>query len=62
MATQHRTTLLEDWPEDSREAAQIVIDTYGEPNEATASLPVWHGIGPWKRVVASRTYCSEPHA
>jgi hypothetical protein len=56
MATQQATKLLEGWPEDSREAAQIVIDTYGEPNEATESLLVWHGIGPWKRVVASRMY------
>jgi hypothetical protein len=56
MATQEATTLLEGRPEDSREAAQLVIDTYGEPNEATESLLVWHGIGPWKRVVASRTY------
>lgn len=56
MASEHATTLLEGWPEDSREAAQIVIDTYGEPSEATESLVVWHAVGPWKRVVATLTY------
>lgn len=48
--------IIERWPDESREAAQIVIDTYGEPHEATESLLVWHNVGPWKRMVASRTY------
>jgi hypothetical protein len=44
------------WPDESREAAQIVIDTYGEPHEATESYLVWHRVGPWKRVVASKEF------
>jgi len=50
------TEIIEGWPKESREAAQLVIDAYGEPHEATASLLVWHEVGPWKRMVASRTY------
>jgi len=46
--------LIAAWPEESREAAQLVIDTYGEPHEATPSYLVWHGVGPWKRMVASK--------
>jgi hypothetical protein len=47
---------IADWPEESREAAGLVIDTYGEPDEATPSLLTWHDAGPWKRVIASRTF------
>src|SRR5690349_1552692 len=47
---------LKDWPDESREAAQLVIDTYGDPDEVTASLLTWHKPGPWKRVIASRTF------
>ena len=48
--------LIAAWPEESREAAQLVIDTYGEPHEATPSYLVWHGVGPWKRMVASKEF------
>lgn len=51
--------VINGWPEESREAAQLVIDEYGEPHEATESLLTWHGVGPWKRVLASRTF--HPH-
>ncbi|MQA96978.1 MAG: hypothetical protein GEV11_20880 [Streptosporangiales bacterium] len=44
------------WPEESQEAAKLVIDTYGEPHEATESMLVWHGVGPWKRIEASRAF------
>jgi len=47
---------IKDWPEESREAAQLVIDAYGEPQEATPSQLVWHEPGPWKRVVATRAF------
>jgi hypothetical protein len=51
-----KSKVIKDWPEDSREAAQLVIDTYGEPHEATPSLLIWHQVGPWKRVEASRVF------
>jgi hypothetical protein len=44
------------WPEESREAAKLVIDKYGEPKEVSDSFLVWHGVGPWKRIVASRAF------
>lgn len=42
------------WPEESREAAQLVIDKYGDPDEATDSLLIWDNRAPWKRIVAYR--------
>ena len=48
--------IIAGWPEASREAAQLVIDKYGEPHEATESLLIWHAVGPWKRIVASKAY------
>jgi hypothetical protein len=50
------TEIIKGWPEEAREAAQLVIDAYGEPHEATVSLLTWHEVGPWKRLVASRTF------
>jgi len=44
------------WPEESREAARLVIDKYGEPDEATETQLTWHHPGPWKRIVATRTF------
>jgi hypothetical protein len=51
-----RSDLIADWPEESREAAQLVLDKHGEPNEATPSQLVWYEVGPWKRMVASRVF------
>jgi len=50
--------IIKGWPEESREAAQLVIDSYGEPQEATESLLTWHKVGPWKRVLASKVFFS----
>jgi hypothetical protein len=44
------------WPSESREAAQLVIEQYGEPDEATETQLVWHRRGPWKRIVATKTF------
>ncbi|MBS3649571.1 hypothetical protein KEU06_13225 [Pseudaminobacter sp. 19-2017] len=46
----------ESWPEESREAAQLVIDQYGEPDEITDSQLIWNSPGPWKRIVASKAF------
>lgn len=56
MAASTATKIIQSWPEESREAAQLVIDKYGEPQETTATLLVWHKPGPWKRIVASRVF------
>jgi hypothetical protein len=44
------------WPDESKEVAQLVVDTYGEPHEMTESRLTWHKVGPWKRIVATKTY------
>jgi hypothetical protein len=52
--------IISSWPEESREAAQLVIDEHGEPDEATESLLIWHDRHPWKRIEATREF-SEHH-
>jgi hypothetical protein len=54
MANQHGSDIITSWPAESREAAQLVIDTYGQPHEVTPSVLIWYRVGPWKRVVASK--------
>lgn len=48
--------IIERWPAQSREAAQLVIEAYGKPHEATDSQLTWRSVGPWKRVVATSTF------
>ena len=54
MEQQCGSEIVKDWPEESREAAQLVIDQYGEPQEATPTVLTWFDAGPWKRVMASK--------
>ncbi len=54
MASNNFSASIRDWPEDAREAAQLVVEQYGEPDETTDSWVIWHRPGPWKRIVASR--------
>ena len=56
MAARTASRIIQDWPEESREAAQLVIDQHGEPDEATASQLTWDHPGPWKRIVATKTF------
>jgi hypothetical protein len=48
--------IIRGWPRESREAAQLVIDKYGEPDEATDSQLIWRKCGEWKRIVASKAF------
>ncbi len=52
MSAKQISASIQNWPEDSREAAQLVVDQYGEPDEITDSVVIWHKPGPWKRIVA----------
>jgi hypothetical protein len=56
MSAKHGSQCIEGWPEESREAARLFIDQYGEPDEATESQLTWHNPGPWKRIVASKAF------
>lgn len=48
------TGLLTGWPEKSQEVANTMIAKYGTPHEATATMLVWHDLGPWNRTVVYR--------
>jgi hypothetical protein len=56
MPAERGSDMIASWPNEAREPAQLVIETYGEPHEATASTLVWHRVGPWKRVVATKAF------
>lgn len=56
MAQTQSSTMIETWPEESREAAKLVIDAYGEADEVTETQLTWHKPGPWKRIVATREF------
>ncbi|QDZ10690.1 hypothetical protein [Devosia ginsengisoli] len=56
MSDRQKSQYTESWPEESREAAQLVIDKYGEPDEITDSQLIWDKPGPWKRIVASKAF------
>lgn len=48
--------IIQGWPEESKEAAQIVLDKHGEPDESTETQLTWHDRQPWKRIVASKAF------
>ena len=54
MATAH--DIIRDWPEESRAAAELVIEQFGEPHESTPSQLTWFNIDNCKRVVATREF------
>ena len=56
MQGQRAADILAEWPEAAREAAQTVVDTYGEPEMATDAELIWTNVGTWKRIVAQRAY------
>jgi hypothetical protein len=56
MTAANGSQVIKGWPEESREATQLVIDTYGEPQEATEAYLIWHKPGSWNRIVASRAF------
>ncbi len=54
MSQQTVDEIITAWPEVSNEVAQTVMEKYGPPHEATASLLIWHNNGPWKRTILNR--------
>ena len=48
--------IMESWPKESREAAQLVLKAHGEPDELTDTQLLWYRRAPWKRIVVTRTY------
>lgn len=43
--------VLANWPDDSKQVAHSIIDTYSEPDELTSSLLIWHQSGPWFKTI-----------
>jgi hypothetical protein len=56
MATKTGSQIIKDWPEESREAAQLVIKAHGEPHQATETRLEWHDVAPWKKILATRAF------
>lgn len=42
------------WPMVSQEAAREMMAKYGQPQEATATMLVWHNNGPWLKTIVYR--------
>ncbi len=53
-ATASAENVIANWPDKSKEVAQTTIKKYGQPNESTASMLIWHDNGPWKRTIIHR--------
>jgi hypothetical protein len=48
--------IIRHWPTESQEAARLVLQKHGEPDEATESQLIWHKRAEWKRIVASKAF------
>lgn len=59
MAQQTAEKIMADWPAQPKKSAEKIIAKYDKPQEATASMLVWHNNGPWKRTVVGRV--ESPH-
>ncbi len=46
--------IISDWNAMSKKSANLTIEQYGLPNEATPSRLVWYNNGPWKRTIIYR--------
>ena len=46
-------SIIENWPPGPKKIAGVTIERYGLPNEATATLLIWHDTGPWKRTIVT---------
>lgn len=56
MTERRAQEIIAEWPEESREAASLVVEQYGEPHESTDSELIWYSVGPWKRIEAQRAF------
>ena len=45
--------IIEQWPSAPKKMAQDMLAQYGSPNEATATLLIWHDSGAWKRTIVT---------
>jgi hypothetical protein len=43
-------SVIGSWPEAPKNTAEVILDHYGAPNEATPTKLFWHRTGPWSRM------------
>lgn len=48
--------VIQSWSGEAREATELVLQAHGEPDELTDSMLTWNSRGPWKRIVATKTW------
>lgn len=46
--------IVNDWNAMPKKSADLTIEQYGPPNEATESRLIWYNNGPWKRTIVYR--------
>jgi hypothetical protein len=46
--------IVQSWPADARKAAEMTLQKYGQPAEATSERLVWKNNGPWKRTIITK--------
>lgn len=44
-------SMVASWPDTSRKAAMMAMDSYGVPDGVTPTMLVWNDSGPWKRTI-----------
>lgn len=44
-------TIIEDWPEVAKSAAESMLEKYGGPDEATEETLIWNENGPWLQTI-----------
>jgi hypothetical protein len=48
------TSVIEDWPMTTKQAAMTTIAKYGQPQGVTEQMLTWYNNGPWKRTIVNR--------
>lgn len=47
-------SIVADWPDSSRAAANLLLERYGTPDAAAPGVLVWGGRAPWRRIALWR--------
>lgn len=50
-ASGQATQIIRDWPDTSKKAAKAMMEKYGQPDESTETMLIWHNNGPWVRTI-----------
>jgi hypothetical protein len=48
------STAIADWPTDRKRLAEMLMERYGQPDQAAADSLTWLRCGPWKKTVVYR--------